>query len=148
MHNNDEADRLAKESVDPKVRIDTHITHGETAHEGMAVPSHKEEITPEGPACVPHHPMCKWKQAANLTAAITNKAPPRHTTGYANKDGVYAKLWGKENPKLHKHSSHRYWNVPSATWSQRINSLQLRCGKFWTKQMACRHDTKCKIYKQ
>ena len=72
MHNNDEADRLAKESVDPKVRIATHITHGETAHEGMAVPSHKEEITPEGPACVPHHPMCKWKQAANLTAVITN----------------------------------------------------------------------------
>jgi ribonuclease HI len=160
IHGNDEADRLAKEATDPNMPIDTHTTHGETAHEGMAWPSHKEDITPAGPAFGPHTPICRWRQAANLTADIKNKAPPSHTTGYANTGGVYAKLWETANPKLHKPSSHRYWNDTSTTWSQRINILKLRWGKFWNKKLACRyhmryatdtkpaHDANCPICKQ
>jgi ribonuclease HI len=45
IHGNDEADRLAKEATDPKMPIDTHATHGEIAHEGMAWSSIKEEDT-------------------------------------------------------------------------------------------------------
>jgi hypothetical protein len=41
IHGNDEADRLAKEATDPQMPIDTHVTHGEIAHEGMAWPSHR-----------------------------------------------------------------------------------------------------------
>jgi hypothetical protein len=74
--------------------------------------------------------MHRWRQAANLTYDIKNNAPPSYTTGYASKEGVYAKLWEKANPKLHKPSSHRYWNDPNITWSQRINILKLRWGKF------------------
>ena len=104
--------------------------------------------------------MCRWRHAANLTADIKNKATPSHTTGYANTDGVYATLWETANPKLHKPSSHRYWNDPNTTWSQRINILKLRWGKFWNKKLACRyrmryaadpkpaHDANCPICKQ
>ena len=49
IHGNDEADRLAKEATDPKTPIDIHVTHGETAHEGMAWPSTREEVKEEGP---------------------------------------------------------------------------------------------------
>jgi ribonuclease HI len=160
IHGNDEADRLAKEATDPKMPIDTHVIHGETAHEGMAWPSHKTQITPAGPAFGPHPHMHRWTQAANLTADIKNKAPHSYTTGFASKEGVYAKLWEKTNPQLHKPSSHRYWKDPNITWSQRITILKLRWGKFWNKKLAYRyrmryaadpnpaHDANCPICKQ
>ena len=76
IHGNEEADRLAKEATDPKTPIDIHVTHGETAHEGMAWPSTREEAREDVPAFGAHPPMYRWRQAANLTADIKNKAPP------------------------------------------------------------------------
>ena len=102
IHGNDEADRLAKEATDPKTPIDIHVTHGETAHEGMAWPSTREEAREDGPAFGAPPPMYRWRQAANLTADIKNKAPPSYTTGFANTDGIYATNWKKTTPTLHK----------------------------------------------
>ncbi len=44
IHGNDKADRLDKEATDPKMPIDTHVTHAEIAHENMAWPSIREDI--------------------------------------------------------------------------------------------------------
>ena len=135
IHGNDEADRLAKEATDPKMPIDTHVTHGEIAHEGMAWPSTREEI----PAFGPEPPKYRWRQAANLTTDIKNTAPPSYDTGYAKTDGVYATNWKKTTPTLHKASSSRYWYDPDTPWSVKINILKLRWGKFWNKKLAHRY---------
>ena len=157
IYGNDEADRLAKEATDPQMPIDTHVTHGEIAHEGMAWPSIKEATQGEGPACGAPPPAYQWRQAANLTADIKNKAPPSYKMGYANTDGTYATIWKRALPQLHKPSSSRYWHDPNTTWSQRINILKLRWGKFWNKKLAHRyrmsyardphpaHDANCPI---
>jgi hypothetical protein len=139
IHGNDEADRLAKEATDPKMPIDMLVTHGEIAHEGMAWPSTREEIEEDRPAFGAHTPIYRWRQAANLTADIKNKAPPSYNTGYANTEGIYATNWKKVTPTLHKTSSSQYWHDPNTSWSERINIFKLRWGKFWNKKLAHRY---------
>ena len=129
IHGNDEADRLAKEATDPKMPIDTHVTHGEIAHEGMAWPSIREEITgTTEPAFGPRPPAHRWRQAANLTADIKNRAPSGYSTGYAKTDGLYASNWRKTIPTLHTASSSHYWKDPSVPWSMTKQTFDLRWG--------------------
>ena len=135
IHGNDEADGLAKEATDPKMPIDTHVTQGEIAHEGMAWPSMREEIpATTAPAFGPRPPAHRWRQAANLTADIKNKAPPGYSTGYAKTDGMYASSWKKIIPTLHKASSSHYWKDHNVPYSLRRLNLNCRWGGTYTKR--------------